>query len=135
MVYYHILISKNTSNLCTIIIPQEIYCYKRLAMGSANSTDIFQHKMNDLFHGFEFICVYIDEILIWTKGYWTDHVHNLNWLLINWREKDLNLILKSHSSDKYKLEYLCFWVTRDGVKPINRNIEAITNMNPTTTWK
>ena len=26
------------------------------------------------------------------------------------------------------MEYLCFWVTCDGVKPINRKIEAITNM-------
>ena len=27
------------------------------------------------------------------------------------------------------MEYLGFWVTRDGVKPTNRKIEAITNMN------
>ena len=26
------------------------------------------------------------------------------------------------------MEYLGFWVTRDGVKPINKNIESITNM-------
>ena len=28
------------------------------------------------------------------------------------------------------MEYLCFRVTRDGVKPINRKKEAITNKNP-----
>ena len=33
--------------------------------------------MNDLFHGFEFIRAYRYEILILTKGDWTDHVHNL----------------------------------------------------------
>ena len=77
MVCYHILLIKNASNLCTIIIPQGIYCYKRLAMGSANSPDIFQHKMNGLFHGFEFICAYIDKLLILTKGYWTEHVQYL----------------------------------------------------------
>ena len=33
--------------------------------------------MDDLFHGFEIICAYIDELLILTKVYWTDHLHNI----------------------------------------------------------
>ena len=33
------------------------------------------------------------------------------------------------------MEYLGFWVTRDGVKPINRKIEAITNILPPTSRK
>ena len=28
------------------------------------------------------------------------------------------------------MEYLDFLVTRDGIKPTNKNIEVITNMNP-----
>ena len=46
-------------------------------MGVANSLDILQQKMNDLFHGFEFICACMDEILILTKGDCTDHVNKL----------------------------------------------------------
>ena len=42
MGYYHIRLSKNTSNLCTIIVPWVKYHYKRLPMGVANSPDIFQ---------------------------------------------------------------------------------------------
>ena len=30
------------------------------------------------------------------------------------------------------MEYLGLWVTRDGVKPINRKVEEITNMMPPT---
>ena len=33
------------------------------------------------------------------------------------------------------MEYLGFWVTRDGVKPINKKIESMTNMVPTTSRK
>ena len=46
-------------------------------MGFANSPEIFQQKMNDLFHGLELIHAYIDEILILTKGDWTDHLKKL----------------------------------------------------------
>ena len=37
------------------------YHYKQLLMGIANSSDIFQHKMNDLFRAFEFICEYTEK--------------------------------------------------------------------------
>ena len=49
MGYYHIGLSENSSNLCTIILPWRKYRYKRLTMGVSNSPDIFQQKMNDLF--------------------------------------------------------------------------------------
>ena len=67
MGYYHILLIKNASNLCTIILPWVNYCYKHQTMGVANSQDIFQQKMNDLFRGFEFIRAYIHDILVLTK--------------------------------------------------------------------
>ena len=56
-------------------------------MGVANSLENFQQKMNDLFHGFEFIRAYIDNILILTKGYWTDHVHKLDLKLNKLKQK------------------------------------------------
>ena len=75
--YYHIRLSENASNLCMIIIPWIKYGYKRLLMVVANSADIFQHKMNDLFHVFESIGAYIDGILILTKGDLIDHLQKI----------------------------------------------------------
>ena len=77
MEYYHIPLTENTSNLCIIIFPREKYCYKRLSMGLSNSPGKIQQKMNDLFERFYFILVYIYQLLILTKGYWTDYVHKL----------------------------------------------------------
>ena len=77
MGYYHIQPRKNASNLCTIIIPWGKYQYKRLPIGVANSPDISEQKMSDLFHGFEFIRAYIYELLILTKGDQTYHVQKL----------------------------------------------------------
>ena len=67
MGYYHTRLSENAGNLCTIIPLWGKYCYKRLPMGVANSPENFQQKMNDLFHGFEFIRAHIYEILVLTK--------------------------------------------------------------------
>ena len=135
MGYYHILLSENASNLCKIIIPWGKYRYKRLPMRVANSPDIFQQKMNDLFHGFEFICAYIYAILILTKGDWTDHIQKLVLTLNKLKEKRLKCNIEKSFFGQTKIEYLGFWVTRDGVKPITRKIEAITNMAPSTSRK
>ena len=56
-------------------------------IGISYYPDIFQHKMNDLFHGFEFICAYIDNLFILKKGYWTDHVHKLELTINKLKEK------------------------------------------------
>ena len=45
--------------------------------------------MNDLFHGLEFICEYIDDVSILAKGYWTDHIHNIELTLNKIKEKGL----------------------------------------------
>ena len=102
MGYYHIQISNNVSNLCTIIIQWENYCYKHLPMRVANSPDIFQQKMIYLFHGFEFISAYINEILILTKENWTDHVQKLYLTPNKMKEKYLNVILKIFSLENPK---------------------------------
>ena len=46
-------------------------------MGVENSPDIFQQKMNNLFHGFEFIRAYTDKLLVLIKWDRIDHVHKL----------------------------------------------------------
>ena len=85
----------------------------------SNSPDIFQHKMNDLFHGFEFICVYIDGLLILTRGDWTYHVHKLEITLNKLKGKGFKFNIDKSFFRQTEMEYLGFWVTWDGVKPIN----------------
>ena len=68
MGYYRIQITEDASNLCTIILPWKNYHYKRLPTGVDNSLDIFQQKTNYLFQVFEFVCAYIGDLLILTKG-------------------------------------------------------------------
>ena len=77
MGYNHICLREHSINLCTIILPWVKYRYKHLPTGVSNSPDIFQDKMNEMFHGFEFIQAYINDLLIITKGDWYNHLENL----------------------------------------------------------
>ena len=108
MGYYHVRLTKKASCLCSVIIMWGKYQYKRLTMEVANSPDIFQQKMNDLFHGFEFICAYIHDLLILTKGYWTDHIQKLEVTLTKLKGKGLKCNIERYFFGKTKMEYLNF---------------------------
>ena len=75
--YYHICLSEDASNLCTIILPWVKYRYKLLSMGVSNSPKKFPREMSKMFRGFEFIRAYIDDLLIFTKGDLSDNLKKL----------------------------------------------------------
>ena len=106
-----------------------------LTMGVANSPENFQQKTNELFYEFDFIRAYIDDLLILTKGDWTVHVQKLELTLNRLKERGLKYEIEKYFFRQTEMKYLGFWVTRDVVKPINRKIEAITNMSPPTYQK
>ena len=114
MGYYHILLIKNASNICAIILLWGKYCYKNLPMRVTNSQYIFQPKMNDLFHGFKFIRAYIYEC--------TYHLKKIKLTIHKLKEKGLKLNIQKSFFVQIEIEYLGFEVTRDGVKPIYRKI-------------
>ena len=59
-------------------------------MGVSNSSDIFQQKINDVFHGFDFIRTHIYDLFMSTKVDWKDHVQNLELTVNKMMGKGLN---------------------------------------------
>ena len=115
--YDHIQLRENVINLCTIISPWGKYCYKRLPVGISNYPEMFQQKTNDSFHGFKFINAYMDGILVFTKGDWVDYVQN------NLKEKGLKCNSEKPFFGQTKIECLGFWVTCNGVKPMDKKVQ------------
>ena len=68
MGYYHIILDKESSYLCTMILPWGKYRYCRLPMGLNGSPDIFQAIINDIMGDLPNVRAYLDDILITTEG-------------------------------------------------------------------
>ena len=83
MGYYHIELDPESSTICTIVLPWGKCKYLKLPMGLCNTPDIFQEKMNELFSGFDYICTYIDDLLVITKGSFEEHLIHLDTVLEN----------------------------------------------------
>ena len=94
-------------------------------MGVANSPDILQEKMSDLMSGLEFVCTYLDDVLVLTTATWDDHLRKLDTVLHGIAKAGLKVNAAESAFAKPEIEYLGFWITRSGIKPLAKKVEAI----------
>ena len=73
-----------------------------------------------MFSGFEFIQAYIDDLLIITKGGWSNHLEKLEQTLYKLKDNGLKCNIEKSSFGQTDMEYLGSWVTRTGIRPINK---------------
>ena len=94
-------------------------------MGLCNSPDIFQEKMNELFMGLDFVRAYIDDLLCITKGTFDDHLEKLERIFERLESAGLKVNATKSFFARGELEYLGYWITREGIKPMRNKVEAI----------
>jgi len=136
MGYYHIELSPRSKELCTIVLPWGKYEYQKLPMGLCNSPDIFQEKMSTLLGDLEYVRAYIDDLLVTTSGDWSDHLEKLDIVFEHLTEAGLKVNAKKSFFGHSELEYLGYWITRDGIQPLSKKVEAIKNISPPKTkWE
>ena len=135
MGYYHIELSPMSKQMCTIVLPWGKYEYQKLPMGLCNSPDIFQEKMSTLFHDFENVRAYIDDLLVLGTGTWDEHLQQIEEVLKRLQGAGLKVNCKKSFFGRHELEYLGYWITREGVMPIPKKVQAIQDIAPPKTKK
>jgi hypothetical protein len=135
MGYYHIELSPNSSKLCTIVFPWGKYEYLRLPMGLCNSPDIFQEKINELMDGLDFVRAYLDDVLIPTKNSFEEHLEQLEQVLTRLQSAGLKVNASKSKFCQDKLEYLGYVITRSGIQPNMKKVEAILKIDTPKTRK
>ena len=130
MGYYHIELSPDAKKLCTIVLPFGKFEYQRLPMGLCNSPDIFQEKMSNLMMDLEYVRAYIDDLLVTTKGSFEDHLQKLERVLNRLEDAGLKVNASKSFFARKGLEYLGYWISRDGIQPSTSKVEAIARIAP-----
>src|SRR5210317_1090882 len=103
-------------------------------MGLCNSPDIFQEKMSTLLSDLEYVRAYIDDLLIISNKSYEDHLDKLDEVLSRIQQAGLKVNAKKSFFAKGELEYLGYMITRKGIQPLPKKVQAIRNLaTPTTT--
>ena len=128
MGYYHIELSPGSKKLCTLVLPWGKYEYQVLPMGLSNSPDIFSEKMGNLMQDLEYVRTYIDDLVVITTGDFNDHLEKLGEVLKRLRDAGLKVNIRKSFFAKQEVEYLGYIITRKGIKPDQKKVDAIFNI-------
>ena len=99
-------------------------------MGISSAPDIFQNIMSDLLGDLDFARTYIDDILIVLDGSFEDHMHKLSIVLKRLETAGFRANVKKCFFAKDEVEYLGYQLTRDGIQPQPKKVEAILRIAP-----
>ena len=94
-------------------------------MGLCNSPKIFQEKMSELFVGLDTVHVYIYDLLHVTKGSWIEHLTVFEEMFTRLQKAGIKANASKSCFGAHKFDYLGYHVTRGGVMPIPKKVEAI----------
>ena len=130
MGYYTIRLDAKASEMCTIIFPWGKYSYNRLPMGFGGSADIFQAQMMDLMASLGYVRAYIDDLLIITRGTIEDHISKIDTVLTRLRDAGLKVNAAKSFFCTHEIEYLGYILTREGIKPQQKKVQAILALHP-----
>jgi RNase H-like domain found in reverse transcriptase len=104
-------------------------------MGLTNSPNIFQEKISNLMEGLEFIQSYLDDLLCLTSGMWEEHLQKLDEVLTQLKLAGLKVNADQSFFGQSQLEYLVYWIMREGIQPLPKKVNEIRNITALCTRK
>ena len=91
--------------------------------------------MMDLMASLDYVRAYIDDLLIITRGTLDDHLSKVETVLARLREAGLKVNAAKSFFCTHEIEYLGYILTREGIKPQPKKVQAILTLKPPNTVK
>ena len=91
--------------------------------------------MTKLMEGIDGVLVYIDDLLIITKGTFEEHVEGIKLVLQRMKEKDLQINIDKSKFAVQEIDYLGYILTREGIRPQPKKVQGILEMKQPKTPK
>mmetsp|Transcript_13570 Transcript_13570/g.16453 ORF Transcript_13570/g.16453 Transcript_13570/m.16453 type:complete len:698 (+) Transcript_13570:1112-3205(+) len=101
-------------------------------MGLMISSDVFQARMSRIFEEVSLLCliVYLDNILLFTKGNFSDHLQKLEQVFIILDRNNLHVHVEETFLAAQEVNYLGYTLTTQGIKPQIAKIYPILRLAP-----
>jgi len=115
--YHQVLIPKKDVEKTGFISPFGHYQFRVLCFGLTNAPATFMRLMDRVFAPYsrKFLCVYLDDILIYSKTY-EEHLEHIKLVLAKLREAKLYAKMSKCEFFKEEVKFLGHIVSREGVK-------------------
>lgn len=124
--YWQLAVAPEDRQKTALTTRRGLIQFKRMPFGLCNAPSTFQRLMDCVLQGLTWVCylVYLDDVIIFTKGTVAQHVVELAVVLERLAEAGLSLKASKCSFAATRNEYLGHDLTTEGIQPTNRLIKA-----------
>ena len=138
--YWQIKVHAYSQEKTAFITHKGLFEFRVMPFGVTNAPAVFQRLMQQVLAGLqsecgtEFVSVYLDDVIVFSETL-MDHINHLKAVFDRLKKAGLMLNLKKCKVVCNEVEYLGHVVTPHGLKPNNRNLDAVKNFLPPTNLK
>jgi hypothetical protein len=102
---------------------------QKITNGCEKSPDIFQIIVYELLEDIPNIQFYLDDILITSNGTFEEHAAIMEQVLDRLQKANFRANLRKCYFGESKIDYLRYEITRDGIQPQTKKVEAILKLS------
>jgi hypothetical protein len=127
--YHQIEMEEKDKEKTAFICLQGLFEYNVMPFGLTNAPVTFQRMIDKTLKEYigEFVIVYLDDIMIYSKSF-EEHIEHIEKVLKKLKEIDAIIKLKKCEFGKRNIEFLGHIVGKDGLQPEVKKVEKIKNM-------
>ena len=122
--YYQVKMAEESKEKTAFICHRGLYQFRRMPFGLTNTPATFQRLMEGLFAGWNFVFIYLDDILITSRSF-SEHISHITQVLKRLQEAGLRVKPSKCTFAENQIDYLGFTISAKGVCPTNKNVLAV----------
>ena len=126
--YWQVLVDEKDRHKTAFICHRGLFEFNVMPFGLTNAPGTFQRLMDLVLSGIQGVAclVYLDDVLVFSKSF-DSHLERLTNVLQCFQKAGLKLRPEKCHFAKSSVEYLGHVLSKDGLKPADRNLMAVRN--------
>ena len=122
--YHQVKMTEESKAKTAFACYRGLYQFCRMPFGLTNTPAMFQRLMDKLFNGWNFVFIYLDDILIASRNF-EEHISHVTEVLQRLQDVGLKVKPSKCRFAEKQVDYLGFSISAAGVHPTHRNILAV----------